>query len=227
MGTLFVDKLDPQSGTSLELGSSGDTITVPTGAGLTVTDEVKTNKISPASGTAFTLGDSGDTFTIPSGATITNSGTATGFGGIAGTNRFSARRSGNQSSISSDTFTKINITTEIEDPDGVYDASNSRFTAPAAGTYFFTAKTYCWGNIQKISGSFAVNGSATSTAGYDSHVILDGDFSNSGHQFTAHSTHIYVLSQNDYVEFWVKATLHSGSMVSDEVGTHFAGFRIA
>jgi hypothetical protein len=45
MATLFVDKLDPQSGTSLEIGSSGDTIT------------------------------------IPSGATITNSGTATGFGG--------------------------------------------------------------------------------------------------------------------------------------------------
>ncbi len=32
MGTLFVDKLDPQSGTSLELGSSGDTITIPSGA---------------------------------------------------------------------------------------------------------------------------------------------------------------------------------------------------
>ena len=31
MATLFVDKLDPQSGTSLEIGSSGDTITVPTG----------------------------------------------------------------------------------------------------------------------------------------------------------------------------------------------------
>ena len=31
MGTLFVDKLDPQSGTSLELGSSGDTITFPSG----------------------------------------------------------------------------------------------------------------------------------------------------------------------------------------------------
>jgi hypothetical protein len=45
MATLFVDKLDPQSGTALEIGSSGDTVT------------------------------------IPSGATITNSGTATGFGG--------------------------------------------------------------------------------------------------------------------------------------------------
>ena len=32
MGTLFVDKLDPQSGTSLEIGSSGDTITIPSGA---------------------------------------------------------------------------------------------------------------------------------------------------------------------------------------------------
>ena len=81
MSTLNVDKVDPSTGTALELGTSGDTITVPTGAGLTVTDEVKTNKISPATGTAFALGDSGDTFTIPSGATLVNSGTATGFGG--------------------------------------------------------------------------------------------------------------------------------------------------
>ena len=81
MSLLNVDKVDPSTGTALELGTSGDTITVPTGAGLTVVDEVKTNKISPASGTAFALGDSGDTFTVPSGATIVNSGTATGFGG--------------------------------------------------------------------------------------------------------------------------------------------------
>jgi hypothetical protein len=80
MSTLNVDKVDPSSGTALELGTSGDTITVPTGAGLTVVDEVKTNKVSPATGTAFALGDSGDTFTVPSGATIVNSGTATGFG---------------------------------------------------------------------------------------------------------------------------------------------------
>jgi len=90
---LKVDKLDPQSGTALEIGTSGDTVTVPSGVGLTLTDstlllpttitsttEVKTNKISPATGVAFALGDSGDTFTVPSGATIVNSGTATGFG---------------------------------------------------------------------------------------------------------------------------------------------------
>jgi len=90
---LKVDKLDPQSGTALEIGTSGDTVTVPSGVGLTLTDstlllpttitsttEVKTNKVSPATGTDFALGDSGDTFTVPSGATIVNSGTATGFG---------------------------------------------------------------------------------------------------------------------------------------------------
>jgi len=94
MSKIEVDKIDPQSGTALEVGTSGDTVTVPSGVGLTLTDstlllpatitsttEVKTNKISPATGTAFALGDSGDTFTVPSGATIVNSGTATGFGG--------------------------------------------------------------------------------------------------------------------------------------------------
>ena len=55
MSKIEVDKIDPQSGTALEVGSSGDTITVPSGA----------------------------TFTIASGATLTNSGTATGFAGIA------------------------------------------------------------------------------------------------------------------------------------------------
>ena len=47
-----------------------------------MSSEIKVDKISPASGTSFTLGDSGDTFTVPSGCTITNSGTASGFGGI-------------------------------------------------------------------------------------------------------------------------------------------------
>ena len=35
MATLFVDKVDPQSGTSLEIGSSGDTITIPSGVTIT------------------------------------------------------------------------------------------------------------------------------------------------------------------------------------------------
>jgi prepilin-type processing-associated H-X9-DG protein len=47
-----------------------------------MTSELKVDKITPASGTSTQIGDSGDTITIPSGCTITNSGTASGFGGL-------------------------------------------------------------------------------------------------------------------------------------------------
>ena len=48
MATLFVDKIDPQSGTSLEIGSSGDTISVPTGATMTVPSGAMSGQNYPA-----------------------------------------------------------------------------------------------------------------------------------------------------------------------------------
>ena len=48
MATLFVDKIDPQSGTSLEIGSSGDTISVPTGATMTVPSGALSGQNYPA-----------------------------------------------------------------------------------------------------------------------------------------------------------------------------------
>ena len=42
MGTVYVDKLDPQSGTALEIGTSGDTITVPSGATFNVAGTLQT-----------------------------------------------------------------------------------------------------------------------------------------------------------------------------------------
>ena len=42
MGTIFVDKVDPQSGTSLEIGSSGDTISVPSGATINLSNATQT-----------------------------------------------------------------------------------------------------------------------------------------------------------------------------------------
>ena len=110
MSKLEVDKLTPQSGTSLTVGDTGDTVvfsdaTVTLPAVQSVATELKTNKISPASGTAFTFGDSGDTFTIPSGVTITNNGTQTGFGGT-NTPNFRVFK-GSDQSISATTNTKI------------------------------------------------------------------------------------------------------------------------
>tara|TARA_R100001440_G_scaffold16610_1_gene28165 strand:+ start:2117 stop:3538 length:1422 start_codon:yes stop_codon:yes gene_type:complete len=56
--TLKTDKIEPQSGTALQVGASGDTITLPSGATLTI------------AGTANVTG------------TLSNNGTATGFGAV-------------------------------------------------------------------------------------------------------------------------------------------------
>ena len=68
MATLFVDKLDPQSGTSLEIGSSGDTITIPSGATITnsgtATGFGETNTpmfMASYTGSGITINDATDT----------------------------------------------------------------------------------------------------------------------------------------------------------------------
>ena len=53
MGTLFVDKLDPQSGTALEIGSSGDTMTVPSGATFNVAGTLQSGGAALANTPAF------------------------------------------------------------------------------------------------------------------------------------------------------------------------------
>ena len=135
---ILVDKIDPQSGTALEIGTSGDTVTIPTGVGLTATDEVKTNKISPATGTAFTLGDSGDTFTVPSGATITNSGTATGFGGNV--QPYASVYLSISQSISDATYTVVGYDTAVLNVGSCMDVSSTkgRFTPTTAGVYYIS-----------------------------------------------------------------------------------------
>jgi hypothetical protein len=103
-----------------------------------MSSEVKANKISPATGTAFTFGDSGDTFTVPSGATITNSGTATGFGG----GLFSSyaiiadqKSSGTQGGTATlGAWRTRDLQTEIADPDGIVSITTNEFTL-GAGTY--------------------------------------------------------------------------------------------
>ena len=72
--------------------------------------EIQVNKIIPVSGTDVILGDSSDTFTVPSGvtlaiasgATVTNSGTASGFGG--------GKIGQIVSTLKTDTFTSTNST---------------------------------------------------------------------------------------------------------------------
>ena len=231
MSKLEVDKLTPQSGTSLTVGDVGDTVvfsdaTVTLPAVQSVATELKTNKISPASGTAFTFGDSGDTFTIPSGVTIANNGTQTGFGGT-NTPNFRVTLSSNQS-ISDETNTKVAFDTEDYDSNNAF-ASN-KFTVPSgqAGLYFLSSKVvFDWtssGRILEFRSFIYKNGSSISEqkTNYET-----GSGAQGGKDQTAQLTGVYNLAVSDYIEIY--AYVDYGGSVTIQSGatmTEFCGFKL-
>ena len=108
---LKVNEIIKQSGSSISLGESGDTVTITSGA----------------------------TLNIPSGSTISNSGTATGFGSsVLCDPFFHATRSGSHN-IADQTNSVIPFNAEVADTDSAFDTSTYRFTVPSgkAGRYFF------------------------------------------------------------------------------------------
>mgnify|MGYP003140275447 FL=1 len=112
MSKLFVDQVDPKTATTLTLGTSGDTVTVPSGV----------------------------TLSIASGATIANSGTATGIGGD-NKPFFHAYASGNFACANA-TFVDMPCNTDSGsgfDTDNAFDTSTYKFTPQTAGYYWFAA----------------------------------------------------------------------------------------
>ena len=173
--------------------------------------EVKTNKISPATGTALQIGDSGDTITIPSGATLTNSGTATGFGGD-NTPAFQAYLSANQE-FPDGSWTKIQCNTEDYDTDNAYDNStNYRFTVPSGegGKYYL----YVHSAMQRSSTNTGV------AFGFNIRVNSENDtnasffnYNEIGYAYNYESSGIAgvrTLSAGDTVEFYMFANVASG-----------------
>ena len=118
--------------------------------------KIETNTIAPSTGTTLTVGESGDTVNIPSGVTISNSGTATGFNGLAEMDmwRQTADTSSNAQPITSNwervdthNFAKI----------------GTGFSAPSSGVWTFPA-TGIWEIVFEVmisnSGGDAVANSA-------------------------------------------------------------------
>lgn len=194
MGTLFVDKLDPQSGTSLELGSSGDTVAVNTGATTNLAGNV-------------TLGASGKTITVPAGATIVNSGTATGFGGT-NTACFVATKGSYQTTVADNVYTQVTYTNEISDADNCF--ASSTFTAPSSGLYHFYASVTLGGHTAvsyHYVTVFYKNGSEL--ADYRSTYMDDNAESQ---QFQCPISGTISLAQNDTIKVYAKVNTTSGDV---------------
>ena len=141
MGTLFVDKLDPQSGTALEIGSNGDTISVPSGA----------------------------TLDIASGATLDTTGaTVTGISGNPITEVDSWRLSATQA-ISSGTsttltgFSRDNESTYSKIGTGLSESSGI-FTMGATGIYLLIANFYLRINGDLTYASLKIEGTTNNSS---------------------------------------------------------------
>jgi len=185
-----------------------------------------TMQIGSTNTSTINIGVSGDTVNIPSGVTIANAGTATGFG-TAGTNIFRASMSGNQSSVSNNTWTKVAFDTDVFDADGVFDTSNNRFVAPQAGKYMFMGKMYIFPNTQNGPNyytRFYKNGGAATK---EVVVIGLGSSNNLLAEISVMNTTILDLAQNDYVELYARFKAGSGTITFDSTESIFQGFRLA
>jgi len=206
MGTLFVDKLDPQSGTSLELGSSGDTVAVNTGATTNLAGNV-------------TLGASGKTITVPAGATITNNGTQTGFGGT-NTPNFSVTRNSNQTGVSDNTETKIQFNNVVFDTASGWDSSNYWWVVPSGqgGKYYISWSAYLSGGgngyIDKAT-LFLYGGTGTNAIDVVELSAVNNNFDTIIHKGSG----IYSLSAGDKINVYALINVDGGTARIDGSGT--------
>jgi len=146
---LKVDKLDPQSGTALEIGTSGDTITVPSGATFAVSGTMNASSITAGTIATARLGSG----TASSSTVLYGDQTYKAEPGGANTPSFFAYLSADQT-LSDGVATKIEIDTEIYDTDSDYDNStNYRFTPTTAGKYltFGSLNLFCDSSNLKVA----------------------------------------------------------------------------
>jgi len=118
MSELKVNKISPRSGTTVTLGDSGDTITIPSGVTLSTTSFSSTGIDDNATSTALTIDSSGHV-TKPSQPAV------------------HAYSSSAQDNIATGIVT-IQLDAEIYDVNSDFDTATYTFTAPVTGKYLVT-----------------------------------------------------------------------------------------
>ena len=192
--------------------------------------EVKVNKISPRSGTDVTLGDSSDTFTAPSGvtiaiasgATITNSGTATGFGGD-NTPNFAAYLDDTGNALTDNTYTLVTFNQETVDSDGAFDTSTGKFTVPAGegGTYLVGTdiRIDVPATLQVVTINIYKNGAQSTIASYEPTA------QRTAYDVTVSAIGLMSLSAADYLQVYVRCDYNTTQPdVFGDSGTHYTRF---
>jgi hypothetical protein len=233
---LKVDKLDPQSGTALEIGTSGDTISIPSGATLDISASTLTPPATmPASSginlTALNATNLGSG-TVPTARLGTGTASSSVF--LAGDNTWAAaggdntpyvvvRPSGN-TTISDATWTTVTLDNEILDSDGAF--SSNTFTVPSgkAGKYLisYSVRTLCTTFAISTEATIGIDGTRDNVPLQDWNFDPDYEVK----IFTLSNTYIKDLSVGEAVTLEHTANTDGGSPEIREFGTYLSIMRI-
>ena len=188
-------------------------------------DEI-VHQSSQGSGT-ITIGASGETTNIV--GTLQNNGA-----GVGGTNTpaFYAYRSGNQTGLTSETWTKVQLNAEAYDTDNAFDSStNYRFTVPSGqgGKYCFLSSVAANAgdnNLQRLHSALYKNGSEIARMSYN-------DWTNQAFRnLESYGNSVVLnLSASDYIELYARVYTGSGTGTINTDGgaastTRLVGYKI-
>ena len=216
MSKIFVDQVDPKTATTLTLGTTGDTVSIPSGVTLSGAGTITASAANLAAS-----GAGGVTGTLPIANGGTGATTLAG-AGLANTPSFSAVLSGSQA-IAGSTETKITYNSEQWDTDSAFDTSNNRFIVPSgkAGKYQFNIMFYMGGLANDVNArlKFYKNGSAINPQP----LIM---IYSSGGDTSAHLSLSIDLSESDYIEIFCGQYAGSSKNLEGNLN-YLQGFRIA
>ena len=246
MSEILANKLSPSTGTSVQLGDSGDTITIPAGATLTNSGTMNASAITAgtlpiarggtgSSSTTFVNAATNITGNLPvanlnGGSSASSStfwrgdGAWAAAGGDAGTNAFSAYNN-NGHAVANDTYVKVQFNAEFYDPSSVYDhSSNYRFTVPSGGAGRYHFNSYI--RIQGFNEEFRIVPYKNNAQyGY-----YNTKFSTTGQSFSFGIAFELQLAESDYIEIYCWHNGGTKSVQGDGTTpllTTFSGFRIS
>ena len=190
-----------------------------------MTSKIKVNILADGGDNAIITSDGAGSFTASSSL----ASSVQSVGGLQNTPAFKAYLSSTQSSISHDTWVKLNINAESYDTNNAYDTSTYKFTPAVVGKYYLNATAYIYNssNIPRRAGIKIYKNGSPITEEWNRIV----DTSSLLYEWSISvSTTDNCTSTSDYYEVYIytnnAAGANNGNVSGGERVTFFTGYKL-